>query len=1204
MTEQYRRTLFVAYLFLFSASILTSIPGKAQQESSAPPQEQKTFSLNPDDLGALENSVNLFTGQVAFPMSLVSLPDASGLGISVAIQYNSSGVSKQATTWNVEAPTGILGLGWSLELPRIVVDHKQTGTRHDDKFFVVEAGQSIPLVCIKSGSSRREYKPVKDAFWKVAYYPYSEKWEIIKEDGTKFIYGDENSERNTVQWMVKWGNWIGSSTQPSGQQQMAYVWNLSEVENLWGQKLTYTYDPVEEYVAQDIDNLSTEKKHTKASYLKKITTPSGKSVEFIYGEKLPREYQDPHTEQAEPDAYQEKYETRFLDRLVARNEKKALLYEVALDYQLIGEQDLTKRTLTAIRSIYPSGRAMPPLQFGYSQDEDYLGMLKKVTNSYGAFYEYTYQSMELEHLTRDFSAVAPAGFEDPYVWTANDYVVVIWREKSENHPDNTRRKSKLFVYTWDGQWFEEEVTEIYTSTARPSCPGYVNVDAQVTLGKDNFSVLYKNSVDQYRLKLYSRKGLGIDYNKRWDYTPGDLPNTLPDDQTRLLSGEDFVAVGARTHETLYTYVWNGYAWNKEEIDIDNYGSEYYFAASHNYIVAHNDNGGGQDYIHFFFLNEDKTWIKKTVPTTQAFRTDGEGTYHTRWSASPSMAVVLPYLNEEFIYTWNDNYSGFKRVSGFGKLSDASRITNVSNSLVNIAECDQTINRARSARYDGKDWDFTDVYHYYYGDNIGYSEDHLVWERNAQQRPREQYTRQYDPNNRGWGGELIFYHQAEDIDRIDSNIGASTPESGIGYHHLGTGRMYRRSFSGGWYAQERNPLGADEKLVGKSIALMTPNYAIYHYTRPYPNPDGAYVIFYKNGKRVDYQNLPNFGYEGRKEYLSMGIIVAKDYDGIGLLRGLRFHRVMDQQIDGSLQVSCLKTLKWYDGNQFFYNSYDYATDFALVDPSGSVPYFNKVIMVPGSQDVASKPYGSTEHYFFNGLPYESLALPSENEFGGNNQYRRGLLYHTRLLDAEDNPTATTATTFGGVVSIIENSDETDVEHIRFYRNVRAEQSSHGVAQVEKRKYDLSLGLLKEVESINSSGASVYQYYTYWHEVYDALQTNILSPTVKVVTKRAGSYVAASATTWKEWGYGKWAPEKSYSWLRGGSTDFDSWEPGQQPSTSNWKLAQTIAARREQTGSVLESSSTSGLSATSLYDDLSRLLASAQSATLDQIAYTSF
>ncbi|MFM8739434.1 MAG: hypothetical protein ACKOC0_04430, partial [Cytophagales bacterium] len=282
----------------------------AQEAPTAAP-EIKGFNLSPDQLGAASNTVNLFTGDVNLPVNLVSIAGRNGLDVNVSISYNSN-VQNQVDTWNLEAPTGILGLGWSMDMPKIVADTKQTGAREDDVFYIVEGGGSNRLIRTTSGSdgggSFNVYETKNYQFWKIKYYPYPERWDIVKENGFKYVYGDQSSGRSTIQYVVRWENWIGSSSQTSGQSQMATTWNLSEIVNLQGEKILFEYDNIEQFVGS-----GDGRKHTEASYLKQITDVIGRKIQFVYNFKDSYFYMEPHTEQAEPDAYQEVYEKKYLE---------------------------------------------------------------------------------------------------------------------------------------------------------------------------------------------------------------------------------------------------------------------------------------------------------------------------------------------------------------------------------------------------------------------------------------------------------------------------------------------------------------------------------------------------------------------------------------------------------------------------------------------------------------------------------------------------------------------------------------------------------------------------------------------------------------------------------------------------------------------------------------------------------------------------
>src|SRR5690349_18430640 len=110
-----RLLIGIAFLYISTHAV-------AQEGSNAAPAV-KTFALQSDVTGAAASSVNLFTGNVVFPLNLVSIPGHNGLDVSVSLSYNSN-VQEQANTWNRETPAGITGLGWSMDVPKIVADYK------------------------------------------------------------------------------------------------------------------------------------------------------------------------------------------------------------------------------------------------------------------------------------------------------------------------------------------------------------------------------------------------------------------------------------------------------------------------------------------------------------------------------------------------------------------------------------------------------------------------------------------------------------------------------------------------------------------------------------------------------------------------------------------------------------------------------------------------------------------------------------------------------------------------------------------------------------------------------------------------------------------------------------------------------------------------------------------------------------------------
>lgn len=105
------------------------------------------------DASTVTEGVNLFRGNVAFPLKLLSLPGRNSLTFDVTILYESN-VERAVDTWNLEAAGDVLGVGWSMPYDRIVTDPRRTGTRLDDSYFLISQGQTTPLVAIPSAWAR------------------------------------------------------------------------------------------------------------------------------------------------------------------------------------------------------------------------------------------------------------------------------------------------------------------------------------------------------------------------------------------------------------------------------------------------------------------------------------------------------------------------------------------------------------------------------------------------------------------------------------------------------------------------------------------------------------------------------------------------------------------------------------------------------------------------------------------------------------------------------------------------------------------------------------------------------------------------------------------------------------------------------------------------------------------------------------------
>ena len=102
------------------------------------------FQLDAGGDGTVDNGVNLFRGNVSFFLKLVSLKGRNGLNVNLSALY-ASDVRRQVDRWNLEAPTGIIGLGWELPIETIESTGPETGVLGDRVYDYVSSGSSNRL---------------------------------------------------------------------------------------------------------------------------------------------------------------------------------------------------------------------------------------------------------------------------------------------------------------------------------------------------------------------------------------------------------------------------------------------------------------------------------------------------------------------------------------------------------------------------------------------------------------------------------------------------------------------------------------------------------------------------------------------------------------------------------------------------------------------------------------------------------------------------------------------------------------------------------------------------------------------------------------------------------------------------------------------------------------------------------------------------
>ncbi|PWB88518.1 hypothetical protein C5688_20575 [Methylocystis sp. MitZ-2018] len=116
--------------------------------SSAQTPPIRSFQFDANAVANVRSSVNLFRADVNLVQNLFTLPGRGGeqgMDVNVGLLYQSN-VFTQAMLWNRDAPTGVLGLGWSLPETAIALEDGGSLAADARRYAYIANGASTPLV--------------------------------------------------------------------------------------------------------------------------------------------------------------------------------------------------------------------------------------------------------------------------------------------------------------------------------------------------------------------------------------------------------------------------------------------------------------------------------------------------------------------------------------------------------------------------------------------------------------------------------------------------------------------------------------------------------------------------------------------------------------------------------------------------------------------------------------------------------------------------------------------------------------------------------------------------------------------------------------------------------------------------------------------------------------------------------------------------
>lgn len=661
------------------------------------------------DIGA---NINESTGKLSESLPVAEIK-CRALSYPVVLKYDGTNVFKQAQYQNRYFPTGILGVGWSMGVPKIVADIKETAARDDDTFYL----NGVELVCTKrplrtfyaNGVQVWEFKPKKQMPYRIRYFEYSggtvggtyqeqvlDYWEVVDEKGHIYIYGNTDNTRENV---IAWGNWVGDSKLITGlETKHTIAWNLSQIKDQWNNQLNFTYLKTEQRVN------TTGLFHTEASYLSQISSGTGEKITFAYSLKNSYEYYEPHRETTEPDAYQERYEKYYLNNVRVYNSSNTIVLTNTFTYAVAtaSGSDNRKRYMTKMTKSNTAGQSLPPQQYEYFTSGTFAGALKKKTNPQGGSVTYTYEEKNLftnaANNTNSNGLTGVANSRQFGRYYGDKYILSLSTHEDNLLPGFTTGEGNVGMYidysVWNGRtWSMSRTFMPQKVRVLTDWNGFYRVDNIKFVFEDNFfaALCFDRVTRKGALHLFHLMDDGT-----WNYeqvanidTDGSGDKNVTDTDPFLLSSDGFVSIGTRRGK-LFTYTWNNRIWKKGTIDQGD--GDYYYAAKNNFIIALNISTGvdmpimgnttsqvNYDRYYMHFMDAEKKWMTKSWSN---FATSNIGNISDRshFYPSNSMTSFVAANNPEYLLRWSPNYDLLSVANVLGSHNDNYPFLSSGNNL--------------------------------------------------------------------------------------------------------------------------------------------------------------------------------------------------------------------------------------------------------------------------------------------------------------------------------------------------------------------------------------------------------------------------------------------------------------------------------------------------------------------------------------------
>ncbi|WP_233981136.1 RHS repeat domain-containing protein [Pectobacterium versatile] len=1154
-------------------------------------------------LEELKSAVNHYNGNLSFSFPVLEMASIGGTTIPFSIGY-SSNVQSSVVKDNLLAPTSVLGLGWWIESCSIVALPNWNYSDGSVDYYLNDGGTFYGLELESDNGSTRVYSTKIKTAWLVSYVIQSDHFVVTKENGNRYIFGDDKQLTGYRSKSVIWNNWVGNSAQTTGQSAVTTAWHLKSITDLWNNKVSYTYSFVD--VAIGTNGLA----YTRAVYLKSIQSPSGQIATFNYMPKYPEEFSNPDI--TVPNCSQYRFEENYLSDITLATKDSTYIYKVRFDYdksKFIGSQSFTKRVLSGITIVNTGDNSLPNTLFNYGSDNTTIsyGAMTSVVTPDGGEIDFEYQSVTPSNSCVSMTLTRPSKsgvtYSKPRFWIKDYQFLVTWFGS-----DNS---GVAQIYQWSGFWslaktFDFPVGNLTAYNGiSPALSSYivgfaVNTRIYCFRRSDNSTAVWEGNSD----------GLVI------DVTSGE---------PLLVTAEDnFIAVLGSTSSKLNVVSWMSGAFVQQPVEIleSTPGNIVCNLASKgNYLITgsiNNSIGSAGKALTLKLRWQNASLIWQTVRKTISSPSYDVSEINLQASAAFTYlrySGVLPSVGTSYVdsvINWPSDFS----VLNLTNLSSITLPSGTTEPIAYVNNADIYIGQ-NLFRYDGSLWNNQDISTLNATGQasltpVAYGVDRVVRKRAATGGAISYDLIAYDASSVASTGRWSAVTSLNNIPAVTGIpiVSIDNNKAEKNRYVLINNTIYYQA-SDGTYSNIRNISRTFTNTDASTARLLHSDFLIYQFS------GNTYVTNLRNGVASTETQL-NAQQIYTAENIGGGLVADKcfiTYSGVwGDTMTLKAWVVRDQFATTTLSHTVIQNYSCFqmgkgptvvDGTQGkTVAAYLFDASTAVSSPSGTAVGFNHSAMAEGTlaiSDAASTPYGKVDYYFFNGLlasnsPSSPYPTDGSNTNVVNNlKFLAGQRYQSQTTKylSTSNTLSVIAETIN-YLNVMFFSPSTNVTgyYAQTYKTV---SSLNNVPKTTSYTFKTDSGFPASISTTyyDAVGTVVTttQILSYAYEKYtDLLAKNLLLPIVETITQSNAITISDSITTWNNnWPSGGafWGEYETYEATQAVPAAFNRWTDNQSPLSAGWKLTNRVEDRNS-VGTAMYSVDVIGRVSSSLFDNENNFL----------------